>query len=234
MQWLLLSVKIQKMISVWWFANKVTYHIDAGRNPTGSIVGRTSNNEERSYYKMEVSNNYSTAKLWGTSDKKVSKSSEKNKWKLTDSLKEKIVELAKKDAQDNVYMGNAFMNLRKMEVSKVAPNRAALIGKFNQSMNSGNMSAMKEVEKADKKWLCILFGIPYEAEFQGEGTGSAAHGLPKTLDDLLNNPGGNLIYQDYASDIREILAYKQTQHKDIMSELNVQFFMADGTIQIKK
>ena len=62
---------------------------------------------------MEVSNNYSTAKLWGTSDKKVSKSSEKNKWKLTDSLKEKIVELAKKDAQDNVYMGNAFMNLRK-------------------------------------------------------------------------------------------------------------------------
>ena len=83
MQWLLLSVKIQKMISVWWFANKVTYHIDAERNPTGSIVGRTSNNEERSYYKMEVSNNYSTAKLWGTSDKKVSKSSEKNKWKLT-------------------------------------------------------------------------------------------------------------------------------------------------------
>ena len=111
----------------------------------------------------------------GPKFKKVSKSSEKNKWKLTDSLKEKIVELAKKDAQDNVYMGNAFMNLRKMEVSKVAPNRAALIGKFNQSMNSGNMSAMKEVEKADKKWLCILFGIPYEAEFQGEGTGSAAH-----------------------------------------------------------
>ena len=64
--------------------------------------------------------NYGTLRI-----KKVSKSSEKNKWKLTDSLKEKIVELAKKDAQDNVYMGNAFMNLRKMEVSKVAPNRAA-------------------------------------------------------------------------------------------------------------
>ena len=39
------------------------------------------------------------------------------------------------------------------------------------------------------------------------------HGLPKTLDDLLNNPGGNLTYQDYASDIREILAYNRTQHK---------------------
>ena len=95
----------------------------------------------------------------------------KNKWKLTDSLKEKIVDLAKKDAQDNVYMGNAFMNLRKTEVSKVAPNRAALIGKFSQSMNSGNMSAVKEVEEADKKWLCMLFGIPYEAKYQGTGTG---------------------------------------------------------------
>lgn len=55
----------------------ITYHIDAERNPTGSIVGRIPNKEERSYYKMEVSNYYSTAKLWGTSDKKVSKSSEK-------------------------------------------------------------------------------------------------------------------------------------------------------------
>ena len=36
---------------------------------------------------MEISNNYSTAKVWNTSNKNVSKSSEKNKWKLTDSLK---------------------------------------------------------------------------------------------------------------------------------------------------
>ena len=62
---------------------------------------------------------------------------------------------------------------------------------------------------------------------------TAIHGLPKTLDDLLNHPGGNLTYQDYASDIREILAYNRIQHKDIMSELNVQFVIADGTFQIK-
>ena len=61
---------------------------------------------------------------------------------------------------------------------------------------------------------------------------TAIHGLPKTLDDLLNHPGGNLTYQDYASDIWEILAYNRTQHKDIMSELNVQFVIVDGTIQI--
>ena len=46
------------------------------------------------------------------------------------------------------------------------------------------------------------------------------------------NPGGNLTYQDYERDIWEILAYNRTQHKDIMSELNVQFVIVDGTIQI--
>ena len=118
---------------------------------------------------MKVSNNYGTAKLCGTWNKNVSKSSEKNKWKLTDSLKEKIVELAQKDAQDNVYMGKAFMNLRKKEVSKVAPDRAALIGKLSQSMASGNLSVMNEVAEADKKWLCMLFAmiIQREAEIDG-------------------------------------------------------------------
>ena len=58
-------------------------------------------------------------------------------------VKKKIVELAKKDAKNNVYMGNKFLALRKSEVAKVAPNRAALIGKFNQSMSSGNMGDMK-------------------------------------------------------------------------------------------
>ena len=72
-------------------------------------------------------------------------------------------------------MGNKFLALRKSEVAKVAPNRAALIGKFNQSMSSGNMGDMKEIQEADKRWLCILFGIPYEAEYQGEGNGSALH-----------------------------------------------------------
>ena len=124
---------------------------------------------------MDISNTISAVKVSGSSSSSVKKTSEKNKWQLTDSLKEKIVELAKKDAKNNIYMGNEFMNLRKAEVAKVAPNRAALIGKFNQSMNSGNMGDMKKIQEADKRWLCILFGIPYEAEYQGEGTGSALH-----------------------------------------------------------
>ena len=137
---------------------------------------------------MKVSNNYGTAKLWGIWNKNVSKSSEKNKWKLTDSLKEKIVELAQKDAQDNVYMGKAFMNLRKKEVSKVAPDRAALIGKLSQSMASGNISAMNEVAEADKKWLCMLFGIPYEAFSEAR---KALNSEEKT-----GSAGENIIMQD--------------------------------------
>ena len=116
-----------------------------------------------------------TAKSHQTGIQKSGKASSKKDWKLSDSLQEKITEYAREDAAQNVYMGNKFLALRKSEVAKVAPNRAALIGKFNQSMSSGNMGDMKKIQEADKRWLCILFGIPYEAEYQGEGTGSALH-----------------------------------------------------------
>lgn len=115
------------------------------------------------------------AKSYQTGIQKSGKTSSKKDWKLSDSLQEKITEYAREDAAQNVYMGNKFLALRKSEVAKVAPNRAALIGKFNQSMNSGNMGDMKKIQEADKRWLCILFGIPYEAEYQGEGIGSALH-----------------------------------------------------------
>ena len=115
------------------------------------------------------------AKSHQTGIQKSGKASSKKDWKLSDSLQEQITEYAREDAAQNVYMGNKFLALRKSEVAKVAPNRAALIGKFNQSMSSGNMGDMKEIQEADKRWLCILFGIPYEAEYQGEGTGSALH-----------------------------------------------------------
>ena len=123
---------------------------------------------------MNISNNI-LGRISGSLNNSISKVSSKSKWELTDSLKDRIVELAREDAQSGIYMGNEFMNLRKSEVAKVAPNRAALIGKFNQSRSSGNMGDMKKIQEADKRWLCILFGIPYEAEYQGEGTGSAIH-----------------------------------------------------------
>ena len=118
---------------------------------------------------MNISN------VMGSADTSVVAASKKNKWKLTDSLKDKIAEMAKKDAQNNEYMGNEFKSLRKSEISKVAPDRAALIGKFSYLTGSGNASVMKEVQEADKRWLCMLFGEPYEAKCQGKGFGSAVH-----------------------------------------------------------
>lgn len=67
-------------------------------------------------------------------------------------------------------MGNKFLALRKSEVAKVVPNRSALMGKINQ-----DMADMKEIREANERWLCLLFGEPYEAKFQSEGTGSAIH-----------------------------------------------------------
>ena len=62
---------------------------------------------------MEISNNYSTAKVWNTSNKNVSKPSEQNKWKLTDSLKEKIVDLAKKECTGQCIYGKCIYEFEK-------------------------------------------------------------------------------------------------------------------------
>ena len=83
----------------------------------------------------------------------------KASFKLSDSLREQIAGYAREDAAQGVYMGNKFLALRKSEVAKVAPDRAALMGKID----------MKEIREADERWLHLLFGEPYEAEFQSGG-----------------------------------------------------------------
>ena len=55
----------------------------------------------------------------------------------------------------------------------------------------------------------------------------------KTLDDLVKQSGRKSDLSGLCKRYPEILAYKRTQHKDIMSELNVQFIMLESTIQIK-
>ena len=112
----------------------------------------------------------------------IPKKSSKKEWKLSDSLRDKITEYAREDAAQNVYMGNKFLALRKSEVAKVAPDRSALMGKLNQDM--------KEIREADERWLCILFGEPYEAKFQSEGTGSAVHVYDGNGDEILTYTAG--------------------------------------------
>ena len=118
------------------------------------------------------------------------KTASKKKWKLSDSLKEKIAEYAKEDAARNVYMGNKFSILRKSEVAKGAPDRAALMGKINQAMASDSMENLQKIKDADERWLCILFGKPYEARIQSEGMGNAIHVYDENGDEILTYTAG--------------------------------------------
>ncbi len=61
----------------------------------------------------------------------IPKASSKKEWKLSDSLRERIAGYAREDAAQGIYMGNKFFALRKSEVAKVAPDRAALMGKVD-------------------------------------------------------------------------------------------------------
>ena len=115
----------------------------------------------------------------------IPKPSSKKEWKLSDSLREQIAGYAREDAAQNVYMGNKFLALRKSEVAKVAPDRSALMGKLNQ-----NMADMEKIREADERWLRLLFGEPYEAKFQSEGTGSAVHVYDGNGDEILTYTAG--------------------------------------------
>ncbi|WP_251209271.1 hypothetical protein [Acetatifactor aquisgranensis] len=106
-------------------------------------------------------------------------------WKLSDSLRKRITEYAREDAAQNVYMGNKFLALRKSEVAKVAPDRAALMGKVSQEM-----ADMKTIREADRRWLCLLFGEPYGTRFQSDGMGSAVHVYDRNGDEVLTYTAG--------------------------------------------
>ena len=52
-------------------------------------------------------------------------------------------------------MGNKFLALRKSEVAKVAPDRAALMGKVSQEM-----ADMKTIREADRREVCGMLREP--------------------------------------------------------------------------
>ncbi len=80
----------------------------------------------------------------------IPKASSKKEWKLSDSLREQIAGYAREDAAQGVYMGNKFLALRKNEVAKVAPDRAALMGKVD----------MKTIREADRRWQMEMLRCP--------------------------------------------------------------------------
>ena len=158
------------------------YPAEQGRHPRFSAdwqIGEQGRLPQKGHFIMEITgikNIHPSA----------SKASSKKGWKLTDSLREKITALAREDAAQGVYMGNLFLALRKSEVAKVAPDRAALMGKVSQRM--ADMGNMKQIEEADRRWLCLLFGEPYEARFQSGG--AAAHVYDGNGDEVLTYTAG--------------------------------------------
>ena len=125
------------------------------------------------------------AKSYQTYSQKTGKASSQKEWKLSDSLWEQIAEYASEGVVQNAYMEDQFLALRKSEVAKVTPDRAALMGKVNQKMTD-----MKEIREADERWLRFLFGEPYEVKFQSEGTGSAVHVYDGNGDEILTYTAG--------------------------------------------
>ena len=138
--------------------------------------------EQKEAIEMDITG---IAKNYQTYSQKTGKASSGKEWKLSDSLRDKIAEYVREDAAQNVYMGNKFLALRKSEVAKVAPDRAALMGKVSQEM-----ADMKTIREADRRWLCLLFGELYEAEFQSDGTGSAVHVYDGNGDEILTYTAG--------------------------------------------
>ena len=112
----------------------------------------------------------------------------KKKWSLTDSLADKIKELAKADALQTEYMGTEYHNLLQNEVSKVAPNRAAAMARATAMMNfqnSENAANEKIMRDADEKYLRMLLGLPYKAKFEGGPMGTGAHIYDENGDEIL-------------------------------------------------
>ncbi len=118
------------------------------------------------------------------------KASSRKNWELTDALRETVEEYAREDAKRNVYMGGQFSSLRRTEAAKAAPDRAALIGKLSQQINSGTLSHMETIREADERWLCMLFGIPYKVERSLAGTGKGIHVYDENGDEILTYTDG--------------------------------------------
>lgn len=133
---------------------------------------------------LSINNNQNTT-FNSTAIQNSSQISAKEKWEFTDSLKDKITQMAQEDAKNGVYMGNQYQSLLKNEVAKVSPNRAAAIAKANSMMNSDdNIKKLKEMYEADDRLLKMMFGLPYKAQFQAGPLGTGAHIFDENGDEI--------------------------------------------------
>lgn len=139
---------------------------------------------------MNIINNYtSSINQSGYSLLAKSKGLSKNRWELSEDLAKSIIELARKDAAENVYMGNEYRALVDAEIAKVAPDREALKAKATAAIKSGNIGKMPKDELYDR-WVILLFGTPYGVEGDSMGLGDAIHIYDENGDEILTYSGG--------------------------------------------
>ncbi len=74
-----------------------------------------------------------------------------------------------------------------MDITGIAKSHQAGIQKLGKASSKLSDSLWK---KADERWLRLLFGEPYEAKFQSEGTGSAVQVYDGNGDEILTYTAG--------------------------------------------
>lgn len=138
---------------------------------TVSVVGQNTNSRMETYFsglKNKVT------KSSGTVEAKISEQgTEKN------SLEERIIVIAKRDAANGVYMSSEYAQLEKEAVSECSPNRSAAI-----SQVSSLMTSKKHSTTGGYPLIAILLGLPYKAEMS-----SGLHGNYASI----YNEGGEMI-----------------------------------------
>ena len=103
------------------------------------------------------------------------------KWELSGAAREQIVQYAREDAARGVYMGEGFLSLRRQEVAKAGPDRAALM----------DPEIMEKIKEGDEMWLRLWFGGEVRLERQGSGgIGSAVHVFDENGDEILTYTAG--------------------------------------------
>lgn len=108
----------------------------------------------------------------------------KAEWTMSDTLREQVEGYARADAARGVYMGKEFMELRKAEVAKAAPDRAAL------KKAAADPSLLREIREGDERMLRLRFGLSREDKYSVRGCGSALHLYNEDGEEVLTYTAG--------------------------------------------
>ena len=113
------------------------------------------------------------------------------KWELSGAAREQILQYAREDAARGVYMGEGFLSLRRQEVAKAGPDRAALMARLGGTAAPGDPEIMEKIKEGDEMWLRLWFGGEVRLERQGSGgIGSAVHVFDENGDEILTYTAG--------------------------------------------